>query len=79
MIGIEDVLDARIASSASTTLSSSREHLGLELLVLDDRLDDELAVGELAEVGGDPHAAERRVALGLVELAARASRGRARR
>ena len=79
MIGIEDVLEARTASSASTTLSSSAEHLGLELLVLDDRLDDELTVGELAVVGGHPHATERRVAFGLVELAAARRRGRATR
>ena len=31
MIGIEDVLEARMASSPSTTLSSAGEHLGLEL------------------------------------------------
>jgi hypothetical protein len=38
--------------------------------VLDDRLDDEIALAQLAEVGDGTHPAEDRVALGGLELAA---------
>ena len=76
MIGIEQVLEARIARS-SVTNWSSWEHVGLHLLVLDDRLDDELAVGELGEVGGEREACQGRVAVLLGELAASCGRGRA--
>ena len=46
MIGIELVLEARIASVPRHHLVEALEHLGLDLLVLDDGLDDELAVGD---------------------------------
>ena len=48
MIGIEEVLDARIASGSVTISSRRAEQLDLGALVLDDRLDDQLPVGELA-------------------------------
>ena len=46
------------------------EDLGLDLLVLHDGLDHQVAVGELAEVRGEGEAVERRVALLLGDLAA---------
>ena len=53
MIGIELVLLARIACRVGDDLVERAEHVDLRRLVLDHRLDDELAVGELAEVGGE--------------------------
>ena len=47
MIGIELVLLARIARSVGHELVELREHLGLQRLVLDDRLDHELAIGQV--------------------------------
>ena len=51
MIGIELVLLARIAAGSVTTASSAWKIVDLEVLLLDDRLDHELAVGELVDVG----------------------------
>ena len=59
MIGIDDVFDARMASRVGRRPCRGGEHLDLHVLVLDDRLDDELAVGEIAEVGGERAAARR--------------------
>ena len=58
MIGIEEVLEASTASGEMTILSRrlKRSHLGC--LVLHDRLDDEVAVGQLVEVGDDPDPGE---------------------
>ena len=54
-------------------LGADAVELGEEVLlrreVLDDRLEHEVAVGELAEVGDGAHAAEHGVALGGFELA----------
>ena len=49
--------------------SSSVNRCPLRDEVLDDRLDHEVAVGQLAEVGDGAHPAEHRVAVGCVELA----------
>ena len=68
--GSVEVLVARMASGL-TICSSSANRCFFDGEVLDDALDHEIAVGEVAEVvgGGDPR--EDRVALGLgVELAA---------
>ncbi len=52
-------------------LVEAAEHVDLALLVLDDRLDDELTVGEIADVGRERDPRQRRVALVLAELAGR--------
>lgn len=46
------------------------EDLGLDLLVLDHGLDDQVTVGELAEIGGEAEAGEGGVPLLLGDLAA---------
>ena len=73
MIGIELVLLARIACRRRRPCRAP-EHLDLERLVLDHRLDDELTVGELAEVGRERDPRDGRVALVLGELAGRTAR-----
>ena len=59
MIGIELVLLARIAVGIGDVPVERAEHVGLQRLVLDDRLDDQLPVGELGEVGGEREAGDR--------------------
>jgi hypothetical protein len=44
------------------------EDVGLQRLVLDDRLDDEVAVGEVAQLGGVRQVLRDRVVLGLADL-----------
>ena len=46
MIGMEEVFEARIASAARRPCPGT-EHLDLGLFLLDDRLDDEVTIGEL--------------------------------
>ena len=69
MIGIDDVLEARMASSPSTTLSSPANTSVLSCLVLDHRLDDEFPVGQVGQVGRPADAAEGGVPLLLGQLA----------
>ena len=66
--GSVDVLVARIATSLQMRSSSAEEVL-LRGEILDDRLDHELALGKLAEVGDGVHAGEGGVAVGRLELA----------
>ena len=66
--GSVDVLVARIVCVGADAVELGEEVL-LGGEVLDDRLEHEVAVGELAEVGDRAHPAEHRVALGGVELA----------
>ena len=47
------------------------EHVDLALLVLDDRLDDELTVGEITDVGRERDPRQRRVAIVFAEFAGR--------
>ena len=49
MIGMLDVFDASTASGSVMSSSSSAKILRLDGLVLDDRLDDQLAVGQVGE------------------------------
>ena len=50
-------------------LVEGAEHVDLHRLVLDDRLDDQLAVGQLVEVGREPQPTDGGVALLLGQLA----------
>ena len=61
-IGIAEVFDARIASGAGEAVELG-EHLPLRLELLDDRLDHEVAVGQVGELGREGQPAERRVPL----------------
>ena len=61
-IGIAEVFDARIASGADEAVELG-EHLALRLELLDDRLDHEIAVGQVGELGREGQPAERRVPL----------------
>ena len=70
MIGIDEVLDASTASGSVTTCVEFGEDLGLDLLVLDDGLHDELTVGEVAEVGGEAQPPSGLLPLALGDLAA---------
>ncbi len=56
-----DVLVARIASGLTMSWSSAKNVL-LRAELLDDRLDHEIALGEVGEIGGEPHTAERSLA-----------------
>ena len=49
MIGMLDVFDASTASGSVMSSSSSAKILRLDGLVLDDRLDHQLAVGQVGE------------------------------
>ena len=69
MIGMLDVFDASTASGSVMTSSSSAKISRLDGLVLDDRLDHQLAVGQVGQVGGERQLGQRRVALALGELA----------
>ena len=69
MIGMLDVFDASTASGSVIDLVQFGEDLGLDGLVLDDRLDDQLAVGQVGQIGGELQLRQRRVALPLGDLA----------
>ena len=77
MIGIDDVFDARIASSSSTILSRFVNTSSFSSLRLDDGFDHELTVAEVADVGGERDAREHRVAARRRRACSRAPRGRA--
>ncbi len=69
MIGMLDVFDASTASGSVITLSSSAKILRLDGFVLDDGLDDQLAVGQVGQVGGERQPRERRIAIVFAQLA----------
>ena len=68
--GIEEVLEARIASWRVTTWSSTWKISVLTCSFSTTASIDQIAVGELAEVGGEAEPRQRRVALLLGDLAA---------
>ena len=70
MIGIDDVFEASTASALVTTSSSRRKASTLSVLVLADRLDHQVAVGEGRPVVGEVQPGEGGVVVGLAELAA---------
>ncbi len=67
---MEDVFDARIASSRSIDVVEHLEGLALRLRVLGDRLDDQVAIAERADVGDDAQPVECLLDLGFDQLAA---------
>ncbi len=69
MIGIDDVLDARIASGLVDDRVECGEHVDLDRLVLGDRLDHQIPVGEGREFGREGQPGQRGVAVRRVELA----------
>ena len=68
MIGIDDVFDARIASSSMTILPRLRNTSSFSSSNSPHRLDHELAVGELADVGDEADVPERGHGGVVVEL-----------
>ncbi len=64
-----DVFDASTASGSVITRVELGEDLGLDGLVFDHRLDDELTVGQVGEAGGELQPRERSVAIVVAELA----------
>ena len=74
MIGIELVLLASTAVGILDDLVETVEHVDLALLVLDHGLDDELTVGQVADVGGERDARQRLVAFARSSLPADTAR-----
>ena len=68
MIGIDEVFEARMASSSSTIAVERGEHGHLGGLLLDHRLEDDLSVVEVAQVGREANALEGKLAVLGVEL-----------
>ena len=58
MIGMDEVLVARMAVGSATASSMSAKDIQFESFVFGDRLDHQLSIGEVTDVGG-----EREVAL----------------
>ena len=65
MMGMLEVFDASTASGSVMTLVELGEDLALDGLVLHDRLDHELAVGQVGEIGGERQLRQRGVAIAL--------------
>ena len=65
VIGSVEVLEPKIALSPITACDL-RDHVGLDLAVLEHRLDDEVASFERAVVGGRRDARKQRIAVGAL-------------